>query len=193
MIWQKFIARFSVLDLITIAMISAMGIATKPIIVPIAHIITGPLLIPGGVVAGGFYMMWPVLGAGLVGKGGAATLIGFVQALLIFGTGLFGSHGVMTLVSYTLPGVTIDLALWLIRHRVCCLPCAFLAGMAANICGATLVNILFFRLPLVPLMLALTVAALSGGLGGIIAYKVLLQLKKTGLVQKTLDDGNSTP
>lgn len=185
MFWQKFIEKFSVLDLIIIAMLSALGIATKPIVVPITHIITGPLLIPGGVVAGGFYMMWLVLGVGLTGKCGTATLIGLVQALMVFGTGIFGSHGAMTLLSYTLPGVAIDLALWFTRHRVCCLPCSFLAGVLANICGSGLVNILYFRLPLVPLMLALTVAALSGGLGGIIAYKILHQLKKTGFGHKT--------
>ncbi len=185
MFWQKFIANFSVFDLIIVAMLSALGIATKPIIVPITHIITGPLLIPGGVVAGGFYMMWLVLGAGLTGKCGAATLIGLVQALMVFGTGVFGSHGALTLLSYTLPGVAIDLMLWLTRHRICCLPCSFFAGVLANICGAALVNILYFRLPLVPLMLTLTVAALSGGLGGIIAYKVLQQLKKTGFGSKT--------
>jgi hypothetical protein len=77
----------------------------------------------------------------------------------------------MTLLSYTLPGVAVDLILYLVKHKVCCPPCAFLAGLAANVSGSALVNIIYFRLPFVPLTLALTVAALSGGLGGIIAYK----------------------
>lgn len=170
---QRFLDKFSVFDFIIIAMISALGIASKPLIVPLSHIITGPLLIPGGVVAGGFYMLWLVLGAGLTGKYGAATLIGVVQALLVFGTGIFGSHGAMTLLTYTLPGLVVDLSLFFIRHRVCCAPCAFLAGLAANVTGSSLVNIIYFRLPLVPLVLSLAVAALSGGLGGIIAYKIL--------------------
>lgn len=175
---HHFIDNFSVFDLIIIAMISALGIASKPLIVPLSHIITGPLLIPGGVVAGGFYMLWIVLGAGIVGKPGTATLIGVVQALLVFGTGVFGSHGAMTLLSYTLPGLAVDLSLFLIKHRVCCLPCAFLAGLAANVAGSSLVNIIYFRLPFVPLVLALAVAALSGGLGGIIAYKILQAVNK---------------
>ncbi len=175
---HKMLDKFSVFDLIIIAMISALGIASKPIIVPLSHIITGPLLIPGGVVAGGFYMLWLVLGAGIVGKPGAATLIGAVQALIVFGSGVFGSHGAMTLLSYTLPGLAVDLLLYLMGHRVCCLLCAFLAGLVANISGSALVNIIYFRLPLVPLVLSLTVAALSGGLGGIIAYKVLQLINK---------------
>jgi len=168
---MKMFDKFSVFDLIVIAMISALGVASKPLIVPLSHIITGPLLIPGGVVAGGFYMLWIVLGAGIVGKPGTAALIGTVQALMVFGSGIFGSHGAMTLLSYTLPGVAVDLILYLVKHKVCCPPCAFLAGLAANVSGSALVNIIYFRLPFVPLVLALSVAALSGGLGGIIAYK----------------------
>ncbi|NLW38806.1 MAG: ECF transporter S component [Peptococcaceae bacterium] len=170
--------KFSVFDLIIIAMISALGIASKPVIVPLSHIITGPLMIPGGVVAGGFYMLWLVLGAGIVGKPGTATLMGVIQALVIFGTGIFGSHGAMTLLTYTLPGLAVDLSMLLINHRVCCLPCAFLAGLVANVSGSAMVNIVYFRLPFVPLVLALAVSALSGGLGGIIAYKVIQVVNK---------------
>jgi hypothetical protein len=177
-VMQRILDNFSIFDLIIIAMIAALGIASKPVIVPLSHIITGPLLIPGGVVAGGFYMLWVVLGAGMVKKPGAASLIGLVQALLVFGTGIFGSHGALTLLSYTLPCFAVDLSLYLIKHRVCCLPCAFMAGLVANVSGSALVNIIYFRLPLIPLVLALLVAALTGGLGGIIAFKVLQLIRK---------------
>lgn len=186
---HRFIDNFSVFDLIIIAMISALGIASKPLIVPLSHIITGPLLIPGGVVAGGFYMLWLVLGAGLTGKYGVATLIGVVQALLVFGTGIFGSHGAMTLLTYTFPGLLVDLSLFFLKHRVCCAPCAFLAGLAANVAGSSLVNIIYFRLPFVPLVLSLAVAALSGGLGGIIAFKVLQAVNKHKHWGKGCDEG----
>ena len=73
---QKMLDRFSLFDLIIIAMMEALGIAIKPVVVPLAHIITGPLFIPSGAVAGGFYMMWLVLGFGLTGKRGTAFLIG---------------------------------------------------------------------------------------------------------------------
>ena len=118
------------------------------------------------------------LGAGIVGKPGTATLIGVVQALMGFGTGVFGSHGAMTLLSYTFPGFAVDLLLFLIRHRVCCPLCAFLAGVVANVSGSALVNIIYFRLPLIPLILSLAVASLSGGLGGLVAFKVVQLVKK---------------
>lgn len=177
-IWQKFLDKFSLYDLIIIAMMSALGIAIKPIIAPLAHIITGALFIPGGVVAGGFYMLWLVLGFGITDKRGTMTLIGLVQAILVTATGMVGSQGVMSLLSYTAPGILADLGLLLSGHRVCCLPCAFLAGMLANIAGAAMVSFIYYRLPLVPLVLSLSAAALSGGLGGLVAFKIVQQIWK---------------
>lgn len=177
-VWQRFMVRFSLFDLIIIAMMAALGIATKPVIVPLAHVLTGPFFIPGGVVAGGFYMMWIVLGAGFTGKRGTATLIGLIQAFVILGTGLPGSHGVISLLTYTIPGLMADLGLLITGHRVCCMACAFMAGMLANIGGSAMVNLIYFRLPLIPLVLSLSVAALSGGLGGIVAFKIRRQFLK---------------
>jgi hypothetical protein len=36
--------------------------------------------------------------------------------------------------------------------------------------------LIYFRLPLIPLVLSLSTAALSGGLGGLLAFKILEQL-----------------
>lgn len=165
-------------DLVVIAMMASLGVAIKPVVVPLAHIITGPLYIPGGVIAGGFYMMWIVLGAGLVGRLGTATLISIVQAIMVISIGIFGTHGIMSLLTYILPGLAVDMVLLVLRHRGCCLGCCFVSGIAANVSGTFLVNLVFFRLPLIPLVLSLSSAALSGGLGGIIAYSVIKQFRK---------------
>jgi len=172
-------ARFSTFDLVLIAVMAALGVATKPIIVPLAHLITGPLFIPGGSLAGGLYMFWLVVGLGLTRKYGTATLIGLVQALMVIGTGVIGSHGVMSLLSYTMPGVAVDAGLFLIgRHKACCLFCCFIGGMLANVAGSLSVNAIFFRLPLIPLLLSICTAAFSGALGGILAWQVLQVLRK---------------
>ncbi len=175
---KKLFARYSMFDLVIIALMACLGIAIKPLVVPLAHVITGPLFIPGGVIAGGFYMLWIVLGAGIVGKRGTATLIATVQAIVILSVGIFGTHGLMSLFTYILPGLAVDFVLLIIGHRGCCVNCCFLAGVAANISGTFLVNLIFFRLPLIPLILSLSSAALSGGLGGIIAHNLIKQLVK---------------
>ena len=180
---KKLINRFSVFEIIVISLMTTLGIATKPIIVPLVHIITGPLYISGGAVAGGLYMMWIIVGVGLVRKIGVATLIGLVQAIMIISLGVYGSHGIVSFLTYMLPGVAVDLYILLFRPKKLKVSFFFIAGILANLSGSFLVNIVFFRLPTVPLILTLSAAALSGGLGGIIAYVIIKKLKDNGVIE----------
>ena len=180
---RKVFSYFTVRDLILIAAMAALGVALKPVINPIVHLITTPLQIPGGSLAGGLYMMWIVVAMGLTGKRLTPTMVGLVQAILVMITGITGSHGAMSLISYTLPGIVVDLALLIMNHRVCCLPCSFVAGMLANVTGTACTNMIFFNLPLIPLILSLLIAAFSGAIGGIISWGLLKSLKKFGIGQ----------
>ncbi len=175
---KEFFTKFTVFDLVIMAIVAALGIAIKPVIVPLIHIITGPLFIPGGAIAGGFYMMWIVVGAGLVGKRGTATLIAAVQAIIVIAVGFVGTHGIMSLVTYIAPGIAVELLLWITRQRGDNIFSCFFAGMVANVVGTLLSNFVFFKLPLIPLLLTLAGAALSGGLGGLLAYVVIRGFKK---------------
>lgn len=174
---------FNLADYILIAMMAAMGIAVKVIVTPLAQLLTGPLFIPGGVMAGGFYMLFLVLAISITRKRGTALLMALVQAVLVTATGTLGSHGAASLLTYTLPGLAVEVV-WLLFGRerggaVCC----FAAGIAANIAGSYAVNLLIFRLPIVPLLLSLAVAALSGGLGGWAAYGLAGQVRRLQIWQ----------
>jgi len=175
--------RFTLTDFVLIAMMASMGMAIKQVIVPLTHIITGPLFIPGGVVAGGFYMMFLVLGTAVTQKLGTATLISLVQAAIVTVTGILGSHGAASLFTYPLPGLAVDALFLLMRHRGCCPVCCFLGGVVANLTGSFAVNLAIFNLSLVPLLLSLSAAALSGGLGGLVAYAVAAKIRKLGILQ----------
>jgi len=174
---KKLLKGFSIFHLIIIALMAGLGVATKPIVVPLAHMITGPLYIPGGVIAGGFYMLWLVLGAGIIKKRGAATLISTVQAIMMVSLGIYGTHGIVSFFTYIIPGLAMDTLYLFFKDPAKLVPC-FLAGIVANLSGTFLVNIVFFRLPIIPLILALSSASLSGGIGGIIAYSIIKQFKK---------------
>lgn len=179
---RRLLAKFTSFELLLISIIAALGIAVKPLVNVLSHLLTSPLFIPGGALAGGIYMLFVVLGAALVQKRGAATLIGIVQAILILVLALPGNHGAFSLLTYTAPGLAIDL-LWLsLGHRGCCLLCCFLAGMLANLTGTLLTNVLFFRLPALFLALLLTVALFSGGLGGVAAWRISKIFHKYQLV-----------
>ncbi len=178
---SKILSKFSIHELIIIALMAALGLATKPIIVPLTHMITGPLFIPGGALAGGFYMLWIVLSAGLIKRRGVATITALTQAIIVMVSGSFGSHGVVSILTYTLPGIMIDVIFLIARRKVTTNIDFFVAGLIANISGTYLSNLVFFRLPLIPLVLSLASGALSGGLGGLLAYFIYNRLNEFGL------------
>lgn len=187
---KSFLKRFSMFDLVVISLTAALGIGIKPIIVPLVHILTGPLYIPGGAAAGGFYMLWIVLGVGITGKIGTGTLIGLVQGLLVMITGVYGTHGAVSIITYTLPGLLVDAGARLLGKRVISPAGFFILGLLANISGTYLSSLVFFRLPLIPLLLSLSAASLSGGVGGLIAYRIITELKKTNIVNYTDRQGD---
>ena len=113
---RKILNKFSVFELLIIAMAAALGIAVKPVISPLARIITGSVGIPGGVLAGGIYMMFLVLAYGLTRKRLSATLTAVVQAFIVVLTGI-GSQGVISFVTYICPGIAVDLIMLAFYRR----------------------------------------------------------------------------
>lgn len=178
---------FSTMDLVVITMMAALGIAIKPIVTPLAQIITGPMMIPGGAVAGGFYMLWLVLAYGLTGnKPGSALLVGLVQGIIIMLQPI-ANHGAFSLVSYVAPGLAVDLLYLVVRPGPTTPIKAFAGGAAANLTGSLLVTVIMlgiivWRLPLVPLLLTALTPILSGGLGGLVAYGLLGKLRQFKLL-----------
>lgn len=170
---NKLLRKFSVYDLLVISILATVGIAIKPVVVPLAHIVSGPLMIPGGALAGGLYMLWMIIAYGIVGKPGTASLLALVQALLVMFTGVIGSHGILSLFTYTMPGIAVDLFLLIVGHRICCRSCAFFAGAIANTTGTACVNVVFFQVPGIYLALILSIAFLSGAMGGLLAWQLL--------------------
>ncbi len=161
---------------------AAAGIAAKSVIVPLVHILTSSLFIPGGAVAGGLYMSFIVLAAGICRRPGGGLLTGFTQGIMVIIAGISGSHGIISLVTYSLPGLAVDLVFLLAWKKDFISLHFLLGGIAANITGSLLVNAVFFNLPLIPLLFSIFLAAFSGGFGGIIAWQIYAKLKKSSLV-----------
>jgi len=179
---MKFFENFSSQQLLYIAVLAALGLAIKPIVTPLVHLVSAPLMIPGGSLAGGFYMMWLVLAAALVPKPGAAFLVGFVQSIVILSLGYFGNHGAVSVISYSLPGIAVELIALIWRNKNA-LSFHVLACVLANITGATVVTIFIMRLAPIPFMISVIAASISGIIGGIISYKVLQNLIKYDLIR----------
>jgi len=56
----------------------------------------------------------------------------------------------------------------------------FILGLLANVSGTFLSSVMFFRLPMIPMLLSLSAASLSGGLGGLIAFRIIKAINKQG-------------
>ncbi len=110
---------------------------------------------------------------------------------MVVSLGIYGSHGIVSFLTYMVPGLIVDLYLLLLRPKKLGIGCFFTAGLLANLSGTFLVNLVFFRLPFVPLMLTLFSAALSGALGGIIVHVMVKQLKDHGLLENMMLSGGS--
>ncbi len=172
---SRFLKRFSSKDLLTIAIFAALGIAIKPIVTPLVHLISTPLMIPGGSLAGGLYMMWLALTINIVWKPGTGMLFGLVQGVTVLALGLFGSHGVVSLISYTLPGVIGDLVMLLLPRKQTAFHHAMLCSVP-NIVGSLVVTILIMRMPGLMIAIALTSAAVSGIIGGTLSWIIYQRL-----------------
>ena len=181
--------RYTLYELVVTAVMAALGIAIKPLVVPLAHLVCGALMIPSGALAGGLYMMWLVIGYGIVKKPGTALIISVIQALLVIFTGIVGSHGVMSLLTYIAPGIAVELVMLISRHRGCCQLCCIAGGILSNLAGTAAVNIVFFQAPGVYLILILSVSAISGMVGGIIGWSLISVFE--GFGRKLLAEGVS--
>jgi hypothetical protein len=164
---------FSTLDFVLIAGFAGAGIAVKPFIVSLVHIVSTPLMIPGGSLAGGLYMLWPIMARIATGRTGAATLVGLLQGIVVTLTGIPGSQGLASIATYILPCIAIDI-IFLFGPNILT---AFFSGIASNLIGVAAVNLLFFKLPIYFLLLVFFISALSGGVGGLIAWGIGKKIK----------------
>jgi len=183
---RKITSKFSLFEAIVIALTAALGMVSKPLIMPVVRLVTGPLNIPGGAVAGGLYMMFLVLAYGMTRRVFSATLTALIQAVLAAVTGIGGALGFASFAVYLPPGIAVDLIMLiflLCKQPRANAPACFFACMAANLAGTFMMWGAMFQAPLsaipfVWVMLAFSTAALSGGLGGLLAYFILKRARK---------------
>ena len=171
--------KIATIDLVLMALFASLGIATKNVVHPLVAVITEPLYIPAGAVAGGVYMMWPVLAFAFVRKVGAASMTSLTQAFISL-VMPFGNFGLLSFVIYLAPGLAIDAFFLLSRHKACCAPCCMIATAIANAVGTVLVGALVLLLPLGVLSFLAVIAAISGSIGGFIANMLLVRIGKIG-------------
>ncbi len=172
-----------------IALMAALGLGTKQLVRPLVSLITIPLLIPGGALAGGFYMLWLILTKRFVPKFGSGIFFGLVQALVVM-IMPFGSHGIFTFITYSLPGLAADIVEIIFRKMKSKWLTSMIEGALSNLVGTIAVSSIIFELSIEVLLFVSLLALFSGNIGGIIAYLIITQIKDP-LIQESIIENPS--
>ena len=168
---------FSTFQLILLALFSALVVVAK-----IA--LRTPFQLPGH--SGIFWMAIIIVGARVVPKPGAASIIGVTSGLIagFLGMGDFGALN--TFLSYTMIGVMSDLVLWLLGGNPENLLVAILVGMLGHL-GKFLVKWIFGIVSGAPigfvalgLIRAIIGYIIFGALGGLLGWLTLKALHRAG-------------
>lgn len=174
---KKILNNFTPFDLIIIALLSACGIAIKPFVRLLGQALVGSI-IPTGAVAGIIYMIWVVLPCNIVKKRGTAVLVGIVQAGLVVVFDMLGNKGIANLLVYIVPCIVLEFGIMPFKNYVSSGFLSFLAGGLANMTGSLIMGVLFFNMPTIPLVISLVTGFISGGIGGVIAFKLFVVFKQ---------------
>ena len=168
---------FSTFQLILLALFSALVIVAK-----IA--LRTPLQLSGH--SGIFWMAIIIVGARVVPKLGASSIIGVTSGLLASFLGLGDFGALNTFLSYAMVGISSDVMLWLLRGHTDNAVVAILVGIFGHL-GKFLTKWLFGVITGAPIgfvALGLLRAFLSyvifGALGGLLGWLNLQDLKRAG-------------
>ena len=160
-----------------IALCCDLGLFSKKLISPAAHLITGFLHIPGGV-STSFSLMFLVIAAALMPTFGCAALMGAVQSMLALFLGMTGRMGLLAPIGYILPGLAIDLILYASRKMTnSSSPGIMPAMIASSVTACLTATALVFRLRGIVLLLYVFVSAASGSLCGLLAVSMVSRLR----------------
>jgi len=154
-----------------LALCCDFGLFAKQLISPAANIITDALHIPGGV-GTAFSLMFVVIAAALVPRFGCALMMSIVQSLLALALGRVGSMGALSPVGYIVPGLAVDVLLYITR-RLPLTDRLVLTNALASVCASLTANAIVFRLWGAPLALYACIAAVSGALCGLLGARIV--------------------
>lgn len=138
------------------------SLIAKKFISPAANIVTEFLHIPGGI-ATGVSLMFLIIAAATLRVFGCATFMSVIQSILALAFGMVGSMGVLAPIGYIIPGIIIDLCLY-VAGRISSSPVSGItaASILSSICACLVANILVFRLGGIVLLVYVSVAATTG-------------------------------
>jgi len=169
--------KYKLRELIFITLCCDLGLFSKRLIAPAANILTDFMRIPGGI-GTSFSLVFLVVAAAIVPVRGCAALMGLIQSMIALSLGMVGSMGALSPIGYIVPGIVIDLVLWLFEKiSLPRQPAMIIANMLAAAAAGLTANMIVFNLSGVPLALYVLVALASGSVSGTLSYSLYIRLR----------------
>lgn len=171
--------RFTLKELIYISLLATIATISKTPIRVLSNFLSGSIGLPGGVIGGVYYMFWIVAACGFVKKTGTATLFCIIQ---IFVSLVISSMPPIKLITYLPPGIAIDLFLLLWRKDPLQKGIMVILGALANSAGAVAQAMIIMGLSNIPTLISAITSAISGAIGGYLAFVVVIKLREKSKV-----------
>lgn len=171
---------FTLNDIVMLSMLAALVFALR-------LYLRIPMHLPGK--SGIFWVVPIIIGAGIVGKLGSGTYIGFISGILAALLGM-GDNGFLEGINYLVMGIAIDAGAFLFRRRLDNLLVGIFLGVLGNITKMVSNSYIDISMGVpaayVVVGMAMTVGThvLFGGIGGGIAAVLLGRLYKSGIVER---------
>ena len=187
---------FSTKDMVTIALLSALGGGLSTYIGYLGNLINRMVGVPfgAGQFMAGLHVIWIVLAVGITRKKGVGTATGLLKGMVELFMG--GTHGVVILVVSSVQGLLVDLVLFSDRTKENrdLIPYSVAGGISAA-SNVMVFQIFFFAgVPMI-LILMLSMLAFGSGMifGGYITLQMMESLEQGGLIHRTVKTKEERP
>ncbi|MFO8109767.1 MAG: ECF transporter S component [Thermoplasmata archaeon] len=187
---------FSTKDLVTIALLSALGGGLSTYIGYLGNLINRMVGVPfgAGQFMAGLHVIWIVLAVGITRKKGVGTATGMLKGLVELFLG--GTHGVVIVVVSLIQGLLVDAVLFndSTKEKRGLVPYSMAGGVSAA-SNVFVFQVFFFSgVPFI-LILMLAILACGSGMifGGYITLQMMDSLEQGGLIHKSVKEKERVP
>lgn len=172
-------------DLVTIALLSALGGVLSTYIGYLGNLVNHIIGVPfgAGQFMAGLHVLWIILAIGITKKKGAGTITGLVKGVVELFTG--STHGIVIVLVSLMQGVAADVVLFSDKAKERRDYGAYaLAGGISSAANVVVFQALFFSgVPLILIAMLCMLAGASGMIfGGWLAIEMLEALEQTGML-----------
>ncbi len=187
---------FSTKDLVTIALLSALGGGLSTYVGYLGNLINRMVGVPfgAGQFMAGLHVIWIVLAAGITRKKGVGTATGLLKGMVELFLG--GTHGVVIVVVSLVQGLLVDAILFSDKTKENreLIPYSMAGGVAAA-SNVFVFQIFFFAgVPMI-LIAMLSMLAFGSGMifGGYITLQMMDSLEQGGLIHRSIKQKEERP